>query len=150
MSDNARILDDALVREFVESARVAHLATADSRGAPHVVPLCFALVSKSLYFVIDEKPKRETGVRLKRMRNIAENPNVAVVVDHYEEDWRRLAYVMIRGRAATVADESEYARALDALRKKYPQYRAMNLTFEKNPMVRIECARVHAWGERFK
>ena len=85
-------------RRFVESMRVARLATADGGGAPHVVPVCYALLGESLYVTIDEKPKR-AGVRaMKRLRNIEENPTVAVVVDRYDDDWSRLAWVMLRGR----------------------------------------------------
>ena len=84
-------------RRFVESMRVARLATADANGAPHVLPVCYALLGDSLYVTIDEKPKHSDVRAMKRLRNIAENPNVAVVVDRYEEDWTRLAWVMLRG-----------------------------------------------------
>ena len=84
------------------------------------------------------------------MRNIAENLRVALVIDHYDEDWRRLAYVLIHGDAWIVEDAAEYALAIQHLRDKYTQYRAMPLTQEKNPMVRIEPRHVHAWGARFK
>ena len=84
------------------------------------------------------------------MRNIAENPRVALIIDHYEEEWSYLAYVLIHGQAHVVEDPNEYMFAQRNLRDKYPQYRAMVLGFERNPMVRIEVARVHAWGERFR
>jgi PPOX class probable F420-dependent enzyme len=134
----------------VSAARVARLATADADGAPHNVPLCYWFDGRNIYFAIDEKPKRNTGTRLKRMRNIVENPRVAIVIDHYEEDWAQLAYVMIRGRAQVVEDPQEYMQALRSLRDKYLQYRAMTLIPERNPIVRIEPARVNAWGARFK
>jgi len=86
-------------RKFVLAHRVAHLATADAGGAPHVVPVCFALEEENLYITIDEKPKRAPAAGLKRLRNIAENARVAVVVDRYDEDWTRLGWVMLRGRA---------------------------------------------------
>ena len=79
--------------------RVAHLATADRHAVPHVVPLCFAVRGDTLYSAIDEKPKRRPGTMLKRLQNIAENPMVAAVADHYDEDWIRLGWVMLRGRA---------------------------------------------------
>jgi PPOX class probable F420-dependent enzyme len=138
------------VREFVAGARVAHLATADGGGAPHNVPLCFWFDGERIYFAIDEKPKRQKGLALKRMRNIAENPRVAVVIDHYEEDWSQLGYVLIQGFARVVEDNEEYLGALRHLREKYLQYRAMNLTPEKNPIVKIEPETVHLWGARFK
>jgi PPOX class probable F420-dependent enzyme len=143
-------LDDPHVREFLAAARLAHLATADASGAPHNVPLCYSFDGERIYFAIDKKPKRQTGLGLKRMRNIAENPRVAVVIDHYEEDWSQLAYVMIRGFARVVEDPEEYIVALRHLRDKYLLYRGMTLTPETNPIVRIEPVSVHAWGARFK
>src|SRR5882724_12391580 len=107
---------------FAEHHRVAHLATADAAGAPHVVPICYALLEDAFYFVIDEKPKR-TRTGLKRLRNMAENPQVAVVIDDYEEDWTRLAYLLIQGTAEQVDDRDEYDSALSALRARYAQYR---------------------------
>ena len=83
------------------------------------------------------------------MRNIAENPRVAVVIDHYEEDWSQLAYVLIRGTARVVEDPEEYLAALRTLREKYLQYRGMSFTPEKNPIVKIEPESVHVWGARF-
>jgi PPOX class probable F420-dependent enzyme len=138
------------VREFVAGARLAHLATADASGAPHNVPLCYWFDGEHIYFAIDEKPKRQTGLALKRMRNIAENPRVAVVIDHYEEDWSQLAYVLIRGHAHVVEDPEEYLVALRHLRDKYLLYRGMSMTPEKNPIVKIEPESVHTWGARFK
>jgi PPOX class probable F420-dependent enzyme len=140
-------LADLRIQEFLRHARVAHLATADATGAPHNVPLCFWYDGKTgLYFVIDEKPKRERGTAIKRMRNIAENPRVAIVVDHYDENWTNLAYVMVRGEAAIVDDAREYQFALDNLCGKYPQYLAMTLSQDQNPIVRVEARRVHIWG----
>jgi hypothetical protein len=72
-----------------------------------------------------------------------------LLIDHYEEQWTALAYVLIHGEAARVEDAGEYMLALRNLRDKYPQYRTMTLAFENNPMVRIEAHRVHIWGERF-
>src|SRR5271165_5382706 len=138
------------VREFVAGARVAHLATADGGGAPHNVPFCYWFDGERIYFAIDEKPKRQKGLALRRMRNISENPRVAVVIDHYEEDWSQLAYVLIRGFARVVDEPEEYLGALRHLREKYLQYREMSLTPEKNPIVKIEPESVHTWGARFE
>jgi PPOX class probable F420-dependent enzyme len=129
---------------FAERHRIARLATADAAGAPHVVPLCYALVGEQFYFVVDEKPKR-TRTGLKRLRNIAENPRVALVIDDYDEDWSRLAYLLVQGEAAVVAEGEEYARGLDALRRRYPQYRAMALALPTHPMIRIAPRRAHLW-----
>jgi PPOX class probable F420-dependent enzyme len=152
MTDDAlKPLEDDQVREFLMHARVAHLATADRSGAPHNIPICFWFDGKRrFYFVIDEKPKRLTPHGLKRMRNIAENPRIALVVDHFDEDWSRLAYVLIHGEAHPTADRELYTVVLRSLRDKYPQYRTMALDADHNPMVVIEATRVHRWGARFK
>jgi PPOX class probable F420-dependent enzyme len=131
-------------RTFADGHRVAHLATADAAGVPHVIPICYALVGEDFYFVVDDKPKR-TRTGLKRLRNIAANPRVALVIDDYDEDWTRLAYVLVHGQAAVVDDRHEYAGALSVLRARYPQYRSMPLGFDTHPMVRITPGRVHLW-----
>ncbi len=149
-SNPAMQLNQASVRDFLAGARLAHLATADSKGEPHNVPICFWFDGPSFYFVIDQKPKRRTGKALKRMRNIADNPRVALLIDHYEEDWAHLGFVLIHGRARIVEDPAEYMAALRGLRDKYPQYRAMVLSSaDQNLVVRIEPERVHLWGARF-
>jgi PPOX class probable F420-dependent enzyme len=132
-------------RAFLEERRVAHLATADRAARPHVVPLCYALVGDRLYFVVDEKPKAE-GKRLRRLRNVDENPRAAVVADVWDEDWGRLEYVLVEGEAREVSDAAEYGRALDALRRRYPQYRAMALERARNAIVAIVIDRVHHWS----
>jgi len=149
-SDPAKELNQPAVRDFLAGARLAHLATADSSGAPHNVPICFWFDAANFYFVIDQKPKRRTGAALKRMRNIAENSRVALLIDHYEEDWAHLAFILVHGRARVVEDPEEYMAALRGLRDKYPQYRAMVMTSaDKNLVVRIEPERAHLWGARF-
>ncbi len=144
-------LTDVRVAEFLRLARLGHLATASRDAIPHNIPICFWFDGTTrFYFIVDEKPKRASGVGLKRMRNISANPRVALIVDHYEEDWTCLAYVLIHGAAQLVEDPQEYVLALRNLRDKYSQYRAMLLSVERNPMVRIEAERVHCWGQRFK
>src|ERR1700745_3011871 len=93
-------------RRSLNRRKVAHLATADRRGAPHVVPVCFAIEGGALYITIDETPKRP-DVPLERLRNIAKNPAIAVVVDRYDDDWTRLGWVMLRGRADILTDGAE-------------------------------------------
>lgn len=148
MTPLAKALDNPAVRDFVDRARIAHLATASSQGAPHNIPLCFGFDGVCFYFAIDQKPKRQSGLMIKRMRNIAQNPKVALVIDHYEEDWRKLAYVLIFGHAAITAG-AEYQKFLESLRKKYSQYQTMDLQLPTNPIVRIDPERVHVWGSRF-
>jgi PPOX class probable F420-dependent enzyme len=137
----------APIQRFILAHAVARLATTGQDGQPHVIPFCFAFDGQRFYFVVDEKPKRQTGKPLKRVRNILENPQVALVIDDYTDDWTQLAYVLVTGTAALVGDENEYVHALGLLRERYPQYRAMTLTFARNPLVRISPTKVHAWGK---
>jgi PPOX class probable F420-dependent enzyme len=143
------LLAEPRVIQFVTAARVARMATADAHGAPHAIPICFWFDGAHFYFAIDEKPKRAAAGGLKRMRNIADNPRVALIIDQYEEDWSQLAYVLVRGFARMVEDSEEYMLALRHLRDKYRQYRTMELYPDRNPVVRIEPQRVHVWGARF-
>lgn len=132
--------EEALIRQV----RVGHLATADASGAPHVVPVCFAYDGDCLYSVLDRKPKRTPLTGLKRVRNILSNPNVALVLDHYEEDWGRLWYVLITGTAELIDEGEEHGHAIDILTEKYAQYRAMDLA--GNPVIKISPARAVTWG----
>jgi len=131
-------------RHFLDAGRVGHLATADARGVPHVVPVCYAVTETTAYITVDEKPKRGIPARMKRLRNIAENPAVALVVDRYDEDWSRLGWVMLRGVAEILTDGAEHASAQALLRTRYPQYRAMIL--ENLPVIVIRIVRVSHWG----
>ncbi|HEY1456467.1 MAG TPA: TIGR03668 family PPOX class F420-dependent oxidoreductase, partial [Candidatus Dormibacteraeota bacterium] len=97
------------MRRRLEESRTGHLGTVGADAAPHVVPVCFVLEGNSIYFAVDSKPKRTRD--LKRLRNIATNPRVTVLIDHYEEDWRRLWWVRVDGLARVVADEDEIEMA---------------------------------------
>jgi PPOX class probable F420-dependent enzyme len=137
---------DERARRFLESRRVAHMATADASGAPHVVPICFALLGDSLYVSLDEKPKRSSALGLRRVRNIDSNPQVAVVADVYDDDdWTRLGFVLVRGRARVLTGGEEHRRAIACLQEKYAQYRAMAL--EDRPVIAIAIERVTSWGQ---
>jgi PPOX class probable F420-dependent enzyme len=128
--------------DFVQRSRVGRLATVSASGEPHVIPCVYVLLDGALYSVVDEKPK--SGRRLQRLRNIDASGTAALVVDHYDEDWSKLAFVLIRGPAATITnDDRRYAPALAALREKYPQYREMSL--ENSEMVVLEAERWTAW-----
>lgn len=132
-------------RRFLDTRRIGHLATADAGAAPHVVPVCFGLLEDRLYITIDRKPKRERGRPLKRLANIAENPRVAVVFDHYDEDWRRLAWVMLHGRAEILTAGLEHERAQSLLRSRYKQLAAMQIA--GLPVIAIRIERVASWGD---
>jgi PPOX class probable F420-dependent enzyme len=131
-------------REFLMAQRVGRLATADARGNPHVVPVCFAISGDTLYVTIDEKPKRAGGRPLKRLRNMLDNPSTAFVADRYDEDWSKLGWVMLRGRADILADGAEHDRAQALLRERYAPYRAMQLA--DLPVIALRIERVTSWG----
>jgi coenzyme F420-0:L-glutamate ligase/coenzyme F420-1:gamma-L-glutamate ligase len=110
-----------------------------------VVPICFALVRDTLYVALDEKPKRADPRGLRRVKNILDNPRVAIVSDVYDEDWSRLGFVLLHANARLVEGGAEHAAAIDALRSRYRQYREMNL--EERPIIAAEIQRVTSWGE---
>src|SRR3984893_18117086 len=128
---------------FLAGRRVGHLATADARGSPHLVPVCFVVSEGALYITIDQKPKRDFRA-LKRLRNIAENPVAAFVADRWDEDWTRLGWVMLRGPAEILADGAEHDRAQALLRSRYHQYQGMELA--GLPVIAIRIERVTSWG----
>ena len=132
-------------RHFVETQRVGRLATADRHAVPHVIPICFSLSEDTLYMTVDQKPKRDGGRALKRLANIADNPRVSMVFDRYDEDWRRLAWVMVHGRAEILADGPEHDRAQLQLRSRYSQLAAMQI--EPLLVVAIRIDRVVSWGD---
>jgi PPOX class probable F420-dependent enzyme len=131
-------------RDFLADRRIAHLATADRQAAPHAVPVCFALAGETLYITIDEKPKRASGRALKRVRNITENPAVAVVADRYDEDWTRLGWVMLHGRAEILTEGTEHDAAQALLRARYPQLGAMEIA--RHPVIAVRIERTTSWG----
>jgi PPOX class probable F420-dependent enzyme len=131
-------------RRFLEGGRVARLATADGAGRPHVVPVCYALLGDTVWFTIDEKPKRRPGARLKRLENLRANPAAALVVDRYDEDWSRLGWVMVRGRAEILEAGPEHDRAQAGLRARYPQLGAMRI--EPLPVVGVRIEHASSWG----
>ncbi len=136
------------VRRFIETARSGHLATADAEAEPHLVPVTFVLIDEAIYIAIDEKPK--TTTRLKRLRNIEENPRAAFLVDQYDDDWTRLAWVLCRGAASVLEPGTQPADApardeiLAELRAKYPQYHDHDLA--SRPILRLMIERVTRWG----
>ena len=134
------------IRVKLEAARVARLATLDAERSPHMVPICFVCDGSLFYSAIDRKPKRVAANSLTRLKNIAQTRRVALLVDHYDEDWTRLWYVLVRGEAELVSDLAERERAIQLLRTKYPQYDAAMLA-EDAPVLRITPARITAWGK---
>ena len=131
-------------RRFLAHCRVARLATADRSAVPHVMPVCFAVHDVTLYITIDEKPKRRSVSMLKRLKNITENPVVAVVADRYDEDWTRLGWVMLRGRAEILAAGAEHDDAQALLRARYPQLEAMRIA--ELPVIAVRIEHAMSWG----
>jgi coenzyme F420-0:L-glutamate ligase/coenzyme F420-1:gamma-L-glutamate ligase len=130
---------------FLVGRRVARLATADAAGEPHAVPVCFAYTLGAIFVALDEKPKDVAPTRLKRVRNILENPDVVLVADRYSEDWSLLAFVMVRGRAELLEPGTEeHESAVRLLRGKYHQYEGMRI--EQNPVIAIRPTKAASWG----
>ena len=129
---------------WLAAAPVGHMATADADGAPHVIPVCYAFDGRAIYSVLDRKPKSAALTRLRRVKNIQANPQVSLVVDHYEDDWRRLGYVLVFGRAELLLDGDERGAAVRLLREKYQQYRDMDV--DENPVIKIVPERIVGWG----
>jgi PPOX class probable F420-dependent enzyme len=134
------------IRVKLETARVARLATLDAERGPHLVPICFACDGSVFYSAIDHKPKRVAPNRLARLKNIQETPQVALLVDEYDEDWTRLWYVLVRGTAELVSDPAEGNRAIQCLRAKYPQY-DVDMLADDAPVLRITPVQITAWGK---
>jgi len=134
------------VGDFLKAGRVARLGTADAAGQPLVVPICYAFDGRHCYSAIDAKPKRQAPGRLKRVRNIRENSRVSVLVDHYDEDWSRLRYIVLQGRAALLSEGVEFTYAVDLLLEKYAQYRAMSLDRNSGLVIKITPERVIQWS----
>ena len=134
-------MDATAARKRLAEARVARLATVGERGKPHVVPVTFAVDGDIIYFAVDGKPKRTRN--LQRLRNIAANPSVSLLVDHYEEDWSRLWWVRVDGTARVADDPTQSRHALDVLTARYPQYvRAL----PPGPVVTVTIDRITGWA----
>ena len=136
------------VQKMLKEARVARLATLDAKNRPHIVPVCFAYAGKVFYTAIDQKPKRVTGERLVRVRNIRAAPRVALLIDEYDDDWTQLWYILIRGKAKLIPKSArkEHAWAIRKLRVKYPQY-ATGMLADDAPIIRITPERTTSWGK---
>jgi PPOX class probable F420-dependent enzyme len=131
-------------RLFLNNRKVAHLATADRDAIPHVVPVCFVIFNSTLYVTIDAKPKRSLSTPLKRLKNIAQNPTVAVIVDRYEDDWGQLGWVMLRGHAEILIDGEEHDQAQALVRSRYPQLEGMQIA--QLPVIAVRIASATSWG----
>lgn len=135
-------LEPASVESILARWPVARLVTLGRGGKPEPVPIVFAYVAGALFSPLDGKPKR--GGELARVRNLARDARVAVLLDHYDDDWSKLWWLRVEGRAAVVP-AAEHADAVAALRAKYPQYEHVALFAGEPRLIRIAVARVTSW-----
>ena len=136
----------AAVRSFLEENRRAVLVTLAPDSRPLAVPICYAVVEDALVTPLDEKPKKAGDpLRLRRVRDILEDPRVVVLVDRWDERWDRLAWLRIEGRAEIVDRADGIDGAVPELRRRYPQYHAMDLG--GRPVIRIAAERLSSWGD---
>lgn len=129
-------LTQAEARRRLAAARVGYLATVRTDGRPHVVPIVFAVQDDVVYSIADPKPK--DGPDLLRFRNIRANPWVSLVVDEYDEDWERLWWVRVDGRASIVDDGRERDLTIRLLQEKYEQYATWSEPFGAAMVLRLE------------
>ena len=128
------------MRARVASARAGHLATVRPDGRPHLVVCCFATTGDTVYSAVDDKPK--TTRQLQRLRNLAAHPAVALLVDHYSDDWTALWWVRVDGSGRLLNRDDEYDRAMALLAEKYDQYRRRT---PAGPLIGIDIQRWTAW-----
>jgi PPOX class probable F420-dependent enzyme len=148
LSAITRSILEADITQFIDRSRVGRLATVDSECKPHLVPVVFAFDGRNFFIPIDEKRKKTPAKpdKLKRVRNIRKNPSVALLIDRYSEDWTKLAFVMVQGKASLARNNREASvqvkSAYKELAKKYPQYRNVGLG---NTCIVIKPERVVSW-----
>jgi len=133
--------------QFIRAHRVARLATVAEDNRPLVIPICYVFDGERVYSPIDEKPKKVPIDQLKRVRNINANPAVALVIDDYSENWNELRYVLLTGSAEIILPDDkgeEHKAAVEQLREKYAQYRAMEI--DKRPIIRVLITRIKRWA----
>lgn len=135
------------MRQKMALARVARLATLDASHQPHLVPVCFVFDGRVFYSAVDRKPKRVAADKLARLRHIKSAPQVALLIDAYQDDWTQLWYILVRGKAKLLPQSAraERARAIRRLRSKYPQY-AAGMLADNAPLIRITPQRITSWG----
>ena len=128
------MLNDTSLKTIINKARVARLATVDSERKPHLIPVVFVFDNGCYFIPIDEKSKRQKPHRLKRVKNIQQNPNVTILIDEYNEDWRKLFFIMIQGMASIIGNKELEQRELLLLERahrllsdKYLQYQKIGI-----------------------
>ena len=134
-------MNSETMRRLVSTAPVGHLATVRRDGRPHVVPICFVVTNDVVYSAVDNKPKRHR--HLQRISNVAATGAASLLIDEYDDDWSRLWWVRLDGRARLVDNTAEAERAIHALSDKYPQYRDQP---PSGPVLAIDVQRWVGWS----
>ena len=132
------------LRSELNRARVAHFASSTGKR-PSLVPVCFVLIGDTAYHALDAKPKAVGARQLARVKNVRANPNAALLIDHYQENWNRLWYAMIHGRARVIERGAEHRRAIVALKRKYPQYRRTAPLSADALVIALDAGRLSHW-----
>jgi PPOX class probable F420-dependent enzyme len=136
-------MDSETMRALVSRAPVGRLATVRRDGRPHIVPICFVVTNDVVYSAVDEKPKRHQ--QLQRVSNVRVTGTASLLIDEYHDDWSRLWWIRLDGRARVVDNAAEAERAIRSLSDKYPQYREQPPT---GPVLALEVERWVGWSAR--
>jgi len=130
---------------LIKGAKVARLATVDQKSHPYVVPIVFVIHENSFFIPLDEKVKTVNARKLKRVKNIEKNPNVTILIDKYQNDWKKLFFLMIHGKATVI--DSNNNKLMDKVHKllisKYPQYKRIGVG---NSCIKINPTKVTYWN----
>jgi len=136
-------------RTLISRAKVARLATVDQKLYPYVVPVVFVFHGNSFFIPLDEKTKTVNPKNLKRVKNIEKNPNVTLLIDKYQNDWKKLFFLMIHGKAKVIDEKN--GKIMDKIHKllvsKYPQYKKIGIG---NSCIKIEPTKVRFWSNSQK
>jgi PPOX class probable F420-dependent enzyme len=132
-------------RTLISRAKVARLATVDQKSHPYVVPIVFVFHENSFFIPLDEKTKTVNSRKLKRVKNIEKNPNVTLLIDKYQNDWKNLFFLMIHGKAKVIDGKNN--KLMDKIHKllilKYPQYKKIGIG---NSCITINPTKVTFWN----
>ena len=138
------VVISAKLKSLITDSSIAYLSTVSHKGHPHIVPICFVLLDQNFYSLLDNKPKNVQLLKLKRVQNIISNPKVALIVNHYEDDWDKLWHVLIKGNGSIVSNELERRAAIKSLKQKYGQY--LHMDVDLNPVIKIKPTNIVSWG----
>ena len=138
------VVISAKLKSLITDSSIAYLSTVSHKGHPYIVPICFVLLDQNFYSLLDNKPKNVQLLKLKRVQNIISNPKVALIVNHYEDDWDKLWHVLIKGNGSIVSNELERRAAIKSLKQKYGQY--LHMDVDLNPVIKIRPTNIVSWG----